>query len=56
MIEGLVIVGMICVVMGVVALFTALAERWEWRNRAYYDDDPLPPPNVRSQRSGRESH
>jgi hypothetical protein len=42
------------IVMGVVILGCVIARLIEYRdwfrNRAYYEDDPLPPPNVRSQR------
>jgi hypothetical protein len=42
------------IVVGVVILGCAIARLLEYRdwfrNRAYYEDDPLPPPNVRSQR------
>jgi len=42
------------IVVGVVILGCAIARLLEYRawfrDRAYYDDDPLPPPNVRSQR------
>jgi hypothetical protein len=42
------------IVVGVVILGCAIARLLEYRdwfhNRAYYEDDPLPPPNIRSQR------
>lgn len=41
------IVGVIVIACGLARLI----EYWEWfRERPYYEDDPLPPPNVRSQR------
>lgn len=40
MIAGLVIIGAILAGFGVIAFFTYLAERWEWRDRSYYIDEP----------------
>lgn len=46
----------IFVLFGVLAAITAVWERLPPFPPMYDDEDYVPPPNVRSQRSGRESH
>jgi hypothetical protein len=52
-------VAVLCVILigfGVLAVIAAAWERLPPFPPMYEDDDVIAPPNVRSQRSGRESH
>lgn len=54
--EFLAVVAVITVLMFLIASIAALIERLPPFPPMYEDEDVLPPPNVRSQRSGREGH
>ena len=54
--SGVIAIAVICVIFGGLALIVAAVERLPHFPPMYDDSDVLPPPNVRAQRSGRESH
>jgi len=60
MIAGILIVAVVFLAFGLLAVAAYVVERvtsrWEGFGSLYDERDLLPPPNRRSQRSGRESH
>jgi hypothetical protein len=55
-IEAIAVVCVVFIGFGVLASIAAVIERLPNFPPMYDDDDVIAPPNVRSQRSGRESH
>jgi len=60
MIAGILIVAVVFLAFGLLAVAACVVEhitsRWDNFGAMYDERDLLPPPNVRAQRSGRESH